>query len=179
MPWYLASTLSGLEYRARDQLAAAGIENFVPTWKRLVRPRRLRRAIISERPLFDRIILLQTGDIGHDRMIIRERLGTQMWFSTFIDVARKERRYVTVRDAEIENLKARVESGEFDRLERGLAERPVFRIGDHVRFTAGALVDRTGVVEARHNGAKYRVAVGPLSVLAGAGQIILVDDGGN
>jgi hypothetical protein len=54
--------------------------------------------------------------------------------------------------------------------------RASFRIGDQIKFTAGALIDRQGVVAARVNGAKYRVDVGPLSVIASADQIILASE---
>jgi hypothetical protein len=176
MSWYLTSTIAGREYHCRDQLERAGIETFIPTWKRLIKPRHCRGMRVSERPLYPRIILLQTADIGRDRLIIRERLAARMWFSSYTDTVLKERRYVTIRDSEVEALRARVANGEFDHL-TGVMNNPhrVFKIGDHIKFTAGALIDRIGIVAARYNGHKYRVDTGPLSVIADSEQIVLVD----
>jgi hypothetical protein len=178
MPWYLASTIAGREYYCRDRLIAAGITVLVPTWKRLIKPRHTRKPRISERPLFPRIVMLETEDLGHDRLVIRERTAARLWFATYQDVVLKERRYVIIRDSEVETLRARVASGEFDRL-ASVTNNPhrVFAVGDHIKFQAGALIDRTGIVAAKYNGAKYRVDIGPLSVIAGAEQIVLTGVG--
>jgi hypothetical protein len=173
--WLLASAPSMTEFKTRDQLAAVGIVTYVPTWRRLIRPRHCRKPKISERPLFDRVILLRSDDIGRDRIVIRERTAAKLWFASYTDAVLKERRYVIMRDSEIATLRARVDSGEFDRLTK--VTPVLYRIGDHVKFVAGALIDREGVVAARVNGAKYRVDVGRLSVIAGADQLQIVVDG--
>jgi hypothetical protein len=174
MAWYLASAPSQTEFTVRDQLTEAGITVYVPEWRRLIKPRRCHRPKISVRPLFDRVILLETSDIGRDRLIIRERTPARIWFSTYQDVVLKERRYVVVRDSEVETLRLRVAAGEFDCLQHVV--KATFRIGDVVKFTAGALIDRQGVVARKVNGAKYRIDVGALSVLADADQIVLAGE---
>jgi hypothetical protein len=172
--WLLASAQTQTEFTVRDQLAEVRIVTYVPIWRRLIKPRHCRRPRISERPLFDRVVLLQSDDIGRDRTIIRNRTAARLWFASYTDVVLKERRYVMVRDSEVERLRARVDSGEFDMLTKTVPAR--YRIGDDVRFTAGALVDRTGVVAAQVNGAKFRIDVGALSVLVGADQIALAGE---
>jgi hypothetical protein len=47
--------------------------------------------------------MVESSDIGRDRLIIREKTAARLWFASYTDVVLKERRYIVIRNSEIED----------------------------------------------------------------------------
>ena len=158
--WYLATTLAGIEFKTSDQLAAAGVEVYVPVYTKRIKPRRVRSFRTITLPLLPRYLMIASDDIGRDRLRIRERTG-QLRFSTYQDVSTHERRYVHLRPEDIADLKAREAAGEWNNLVRDQPRE--IRVGDQVFCI---VLQRHGIVIAKLSSERARVQVNGFVVTA-------------
>jgi hypothetical protein len=171
--WCLATTLAGIEFKTSDQLAAAGVEVYVPVYTKRIKPRRVRSFRTITLPLLPRYLMVSTDDIGRDRLRIRERTG-QLWFATYQDVSTRERKYIHMQGEDIAGLKAREAAGEWDNLTVGRSCE--IRVGEQVFCVA---LDRRGIVVARLSSERARVQVVYIVGCAGVptfGRLVEVDD---
>jgi hypothetical protein len=149
--WYLATTLAGIGFKTSDQLAAATVEVYVPVYTKRIKPRHVRSFRTITLPLLPRYLMIDSDEIGRDRLRIRERTG-QVWFSTYQDVSTGERKYVHMRPEDIAGLKAREAAGEWN----NLIPRREIRVGDQVFCI---VLNRHGIVVARLSSERARVQV--------------------
>jgi hypothetical protein len=158
--WYLATTLAGIEFKTSDQLAAAGVEVYVPVYTKRIKPRHGRSFRTITLPLLPRYLMIGSDDIGRDRLRIRERTG-QLSFATCQDVSTRERKYVHLRSEDIAGLKAREAAGEWNNL---VPDRPYeIQVGDQVFCLT---LQRHGIVIARLSSNRARVRVNGYAVTA-------------
>lgn len=119
MNWFAARTRSRHEFKVGRQLAAIGIEHYLPTWKKGT----------HEFPLFTGYIFTRCG--SGDFLGVLHTVGVCDWvrFGSLPAV---------IPDYEIETL----------RTIKFLQVRPSsWAAGDKVRITAGPLTGQTGIVE--------------------------------
>jgi hypothetical protein len=168
--WYLAHTLAGIEFHIRDQVAAVGVEVYVPVYQKQIRPRHVHGFRTLTLPLLPRYLMLQTDDIGRDRPLIRERTG-QVWFYSYLDVVTKERRYVHMRPEDIADLKTKEAAGVWNNLK--VDDPHEVRVGDVVFVVT---LDRRGVVTARLSSNRAKVEINGYMITAPLHQLKREDE---
>ena len=161
--WVTLNAMAGAEFSARDRLTDLGLYVYCATYKKVIRPRRIRKLRTAITPLLPRYLFLQTSmeQLARDRATIRQRTSN-VW-----PVRLNGFGYLQVPDNDIVSLKTRQESGEFDMLQQG--ETCSIKLGTFVFVISGPLQGRKGTVAAKLRKDIYRVDVhgGLVVTLAG------------
>ena len=121
MDWYVAMTVTRGEGKAIKEMAAEGIESFLPIMRIACFDRRKNRRVTREFPLFNKYVFVGDPDFGrlHKCRSVVSLLGVNGTPQT-------------VSQAEVERVRHAVSAGIFDRLpvdKRGLKPGMTVRIG--------------------------------------------------
>jgi hypothetical protein len=164
MPWLLGSTIVGTEFKMRDRLADAGFEVLVPTYAKKIFHRRVRHPRIVTRPLLPRYLMIAMANVAEDR----QRMQT-----TLVHLMRRgSGEYLIIPPADIEVLRQRQASGEWDQVVAN-GTSCTLKIGDMVAFVDGSvLAGWRGRITSKYNGRGFRVDIGGrIEVIARSDQL--------
>jgi hypothetical protein len=158
--WYIAHTLSGIEFKMSDLISEVGIEVYIPVYQRRVKPRHVSGFRIVTLPLLARYLMIRSDNIGPDRRKIHERTG-RVWFYEHRTSTREEPHYVSMREEDVAGLKAKEAAGMWNNLQ----------VDDPNEIAVGSVVwivtlDRRGTVTAKLKGNKFKVEVERMNVVA-------------
>jgi hypothetical protein len=157
--YYLAHTLAGIELKICDQISEI-VECYVPVYQRRVKPRHVSGFRIVTLPLLARYLIIRSDNIGPDQRRIRERSG-RVWFYEHRTSTREEPHYVSMREEDVAELKAREAAGAWNNLR--IDDPNEIRCGDVVWLI---VLDRRGTVTAKLKGNRFKVEVERLTVTA-------------
>jgi hypothetical protein len=159
--WLLAQTVAAQEFVARDRLARHDIDAYVPTFRRTIKPRHVKKPRIVSYPLLPRYLFLpvEALPVAFEAM----RHHDNIW-----PVKSVSRACLIVPDHDIEILQARTAAGEFDQLPPAWR----FPVGTYVAFTIAQATLR-GVVVRR---SRVRIDIGNCSLVTGVDMLKLAEE---
>jgi transcription antitermination factor NusG len=159
MPWALAQTHAGIEYRVEERLTGAGLLVYVARFRRSIKPRHTKKRRIVAYPLFPRLLFIETAPEAIADLRARIRITTGQCHL----MRKRDQIALLVPDKDVDELKYREQAGEFDSIIAS-GKTVTFKLGDHVVVSGNSpFGGQKGIVEARLNGSRYRVGLTSLS----------------